>query len=188
MKIYPFFRRLHDARHKGLADRNYLPLCNKSSQFLGYFYQTKEALLEFATFGNPIPGICFDSGDNNDDQWYPQGVTTVADMQADQTWGDGYKPILVSWYDHNNNADGNRGVRLTFVNHNTGKYRHVLLVYPRAPTNGIVEYDTVRVSQSPGASGYNTALHAGGITWFVGVDQHVVSHLNVLLKILWMLN
>ena len=41
--------------------------------------------------------VCFKNDDAATKQWYPQGVTTVADMQADQVWGDGYKPVLVSW-------------------------------------------------------------------------------------------
>src|SRR5438067_1234469 len=55
---------------------------------------------------------CFTDDDNATEQWYPQGVTTVADMQSDQEWGDGYQPVLVSWYDHNDNDDGMvKGVR-----------------------------------------------------------------------------
>jgi hypothetical protein len=43
--------------------------------------------------------VCFTKGDSATTQWFPQGVTTVADMQADQQWGNGYQPILVSWYE-----------------------------------------------------------------------------------------
>ena len=107
--------------------------------------------------------LCFNDGDNDTAQWYPQGVTTVADMQKDQEWGDGYKPVLVSWYDHNDNADGMlKGVRISFMDPGTGKYRHVLLVYPRADKN----YDTIRVSEDPNNGDYNKSLHAGGIIWY----------------------
>lgn len=107
--------------------------------------------------------VCFNDGDNATTQWYPQGVTTVADMQADKQWGDGYQPVLVSWYDHNDLEDGMvKGVRISFMNPDTGAYRHVLLVYPRA--NG--DYDTVRVSMDPSNGSYNTSLHAGGILWY----------------------
>lgn len=116
--------------------------------------------------GSSVPIVrsaCFNDGDNATAQWYPQGVTTVADMQADQEWGNGYKPVLISWYDHNDGADGMvKGVRISFMNPYTGAYRHVLLVYPRA--NG--DYDTVRVSQDSSNSGYGTSLHAGGILWY----------------------
>ncbi len=107
--------------------------------------------------------MCFQDDDRDTGQWYPQGVTTVADMQADQEWGNGYQPVLVSWYDHNDNGDGMvKGVRISFMDPNTGAYRHVLLVYPRADG----DYDTVRVSEDPATSDYNKALHAGGILWY----------------------
>ncbi|MFA1546853.1 hypothetical protein [Actinomadura chokoriensis] len=113
--------------------------------------------------------ICFTGGDNGDDgdngtpDWYPQGVTTVADMQSDRVWGDGYQPVLVSWYDHNDNADGMvKGLRISFINPYTGAYRHVLLVYPRADG----DYDTIRVSEDPADTEYNKALHGGGILWY----------------------
>ncbi len=81
-------------------------------------------------------------------------------MQADQEWGDGYQPVLVSWYDHNNNSDGMvKGVRVSFMNPNTGAYRHVLLVYPQEKS-GIIDYDAVRVSQDSSNSSYTTSLHA----------------------------
>ncbi|TYB44258.1 hypothetical protein [Actinomadura chibensis] len=107
--------------------------------------------------------VCWNSGDNNTTEWYPQGITTVADMQGDRVWGDGYQPVLVSWYDH---AGGTKnpvkGVRISFINPYTGAYRHVLLVYPRA--NG--DYDTIRVSEDPSSPDYSKPLHAGGILWY----------------------
>lgn len=107
--------------------------------------------------------VCFNDGDNATAEWYPQGVTTVADMQADQQWGGGYQPVLVSWYDHDNNADGMvKGVRVSFMNRDSGAYRHVLLVYPRE-VSGVIDYDTIRVSQDSTSGDYTTALHAGGI-------------------------
>ncbi|ONI80940.1 hypothetical protein ALI22I_46505 [Saccharothrix sp. ALI-22-I] len=112
--------------------------------------------------------VCFDDDDNAVAAWYPQGVTTSADMQADQTWGDGYQPVLVSWYDKNDNADGLvKGVRISFMNADTGYYRHVLLVYPRELSSGDIDYDAVRVSQDEtNTDDYNKALHAGGIVWY----------------------
>ncbi|WP_207393920.1 hypothetical protein [Actinomadura formosensis] len=107
--------------------------------------------------------VCFTNGDNGTTEWYPQGVTTVADMQADRVWGNGYQPVLASWYDHNDNADGMvKGIRISFMDPYTGRYRHVLLVYPRA--NG--DYDTIRVSEDPADPDYNKALHGGGILWY----------------------
>jgi hypothetical protein len=46
---------------------------------------------------------------------------------GDQQCGDGRQPVLVSWYDHNDNADGMvKGVRVSFMNPRTGADRHVL--------------------------------------------------------------
>ncbi|NKZ02233.1 hypothetical protein HGB48_00440 [Actinomadura latina] len=107
--------------------------------------------------------ICFNAGDNGTGDWYPQGITTVADMQGDRVWGDGYQPVIVSWYDHNSTTKNPvKGVRISFINPYTGAYRHVLLVYPRA--NG--DYDAVRVSQDSSSGDYSTPLHAGGILWY----------------------
>ncbi|WP_396446808.1 hypothetical protein [Actinomadura sp.] len=107
--------------------------------------------------------ICFNSGDNDTEDWYPQGVTTVADMQSDRVWGNGYQPVIVSWYDHNTSTKNPvKGVRISFINPYTGAYRHVLLVYPRA--NG--DYDAVRVSQDSSSGDYSKPLHAGGILWY----------------------
>ncbi|MEU3270498.1 hypothetical protein ABZ639_06605 [Saccharomonospora sp. NPDC006951] len=41
--------------------------------------------------------FCFDDTDTDDDNWMPQGITTVADAQADEYWGSA-QAILVSWY------------------------------------------------------------------------------------------
>lgn len=109
--------------------------------------------------------ICFNEGDNETTEWYPQGVTSVADMQSDQRWGDSPQQLIVSWYDHNGGTGGQRGVRVSFVDRATGAYRHVLLVYPKA-SGDTVTYESVRVSQDPDADGYDTALHAGGILWY----------------------
>ncbi|XRQ10409.1 hypothetical protein ACN3XK_05785 [Actinomadura welshii] len=119
--------------------------------------------------GDPVPppaiiqSVCFNDGDNDTAEWYPQGVTTVADMQADKEWGSGYQPVLVSWYDHHTGPKNPvKGVRITFMDPWSGAYRHVLLVYPRA--NG--DYVSVRVSQDESNSDYSDSLHAGGILWY----------------------
>ncbi|WP_051301423.1 hypothetical protein [Actinomadura rifamycini] len=110
--------------------------------------------------------ICFNEGDNETTEWYPQGVTTVADMQSDQRWGDSPQQLIVSWYDHNDLTGGQRGARISFVDRTTGAYRHVLLVYPKR-AGDTIDYETVRVSQdSSKKPEYDTALHAGGILWY----------------------
>ena len=111
-------------------------------------------------------GICFNDGDNKTPDWFPQGITTVADAQADKLWGANNRPILVSWYDHNNGGGGaTKGVRISFISPENGNYRHVLLVYP-TEHDGLLDYDSVRVSQDPSTADYGKALHAGGILWY----------------------
>ncbi|MFB4308454.1 hypothetical protein [Actinomadura sp. GTD37] len=130
---------------------------------VGVGFNCNSGAFEPGTFVDVERSICFNSGDNGTDEWYPQGVTTVADMQGDRVWGDGYQPVIVSWYDHNDNDDGMvKGVRISFINPYTGAYRHVLLVYPKADG----DYDTIRVSQDAADGDYNKALHGGGILWY----------------------
>ncbi|MEU6646194.1 hypothetical protein ABZ863_27115 [Saccharomonospora sp. NPDC046836] len=108
--------------------------------------------------------LCFQNDDNETTQWYPQGVTTVADMQADQEWGSGNQPVLVSWYDKNDPLSI-KGVRISFMNPYTGAYRHVLLVYPKT-IRARPDYESVRVSQDITHPDHSTSLHAGGIVWY----------------------
>lgn len=108
--------------------------------------------------------ICFDpadAGEGKSPEWTPQGTTTLADAQADQEWGDGpAKPVIVSWYNGlpGEDLDNKKGARISFVNPDTGKYQHVLLVYPKA--NG--SYMTMRYKQVESSG----SLHAGGVVWY----------------------
>lgn len=106
--------------------------------------------------------FCFNGADDATGAWYPQGVTTVADAQDDKFWGDN-QPVLVTWYDKEANGSPEKGVRLTFIDATTGKYRHVLLVYPRRDTSyGNPTYESVKTQQTSDG----TSLHAGGIVWY----------------------
>ena len=108
--------------------------------------------------------FCFDPSDNasigsTTVEWTPQAVTTVADAQDDQDWN-GTKPLLVSWTDDDSEAV--KGVRVTFIDSATGKYQHVLLVYPFINASGNPSYMSLRTQQdSTGVS-----LHAGGMAWY----------------------
>lgn len=107
----------------------------------------------------PIRSYCFNSGDNATEDWFPQGVSTVADAQADQLWGD-KQAILVSWYDHAD--DGiEKGVRVSFLDPDTNAYQHVLLVYPFEGANG-PSYEAVTTPQK----GDGGSVHAGGLVWY----------------------
>ncbi|BCJ34584.1 hypothetical protein Athai_20870 [Actinocatenispora thailandica] len=97
------------------------------------------------------------SGDDGDPNWVPQGITTSADYHDDGLFG-GRQVILISWYDHANPSDG-KGVRISFVDMadpNAPTYRHVLLVEPYYEANG-----------GAGLPNYRAVnVHAGGIMWY----------------------
>jgi len=103
--------------------------------------------------------FCFNDGDVKTQEWVPQGITTVADAQEDQYWGD-KQAILVSWYDKQ--TDPVKGVRVSFLDTSTGDYQHVLLVYPYTNSSGNPSYEQVTTPQS----GDHGSVHAGGIVWY----------------------
>lgn len=115
----------------------------------------------FAGMTPPAQRYCFDPQDTGpvggDDrvEWVPQGVTTVADAQQDELWG-ASQALLVSWYDKR--TEPKKGVRITFLEPNTKKYRHVLLVYPYTNSKGNPSYEIVGRPQG--------GIHAGGILWY----------------------
>ena len=107
-----------------------------------------------------FPGIpagsrwfCFDAADSGDGQgrleWVPQGVSTAADAGT----GEG---LLVSWYD--DAVEPKKGVRVSFLNPVTQRYRHVLLAYPYVDAGGRPTYEIVGRPQG--------GIHAGGILWY----------------------
>ncbi|MDA3627820.1 hypothetical protein OU415_20460 [Saccharopolyspora sp. WRP15-2] len=103
--------------------------------------------------------FCFNKGDNDTTEWYPQGITTVADAQDDQHWGT-KQAILVSWYDKQ--TDPVKGVRVSFLDTDTGNYQHVLLAYPYINSYGNPSYEPVTTPQA----GDGSSVHAGGIVWY----------------------
>ncbi|MET9930439.1 hypothetical protein, partial [Streptomyces sp. NPDC006324] len=142
-----------------------------------------------ASAGAPIENlyssICFDADDAGTDggtpEWRPQGVTSVADADADQVWGDPepdigwypseHRPMIVTWYhldevtqspDENGKNTDVKGARISIIDKNTGKYAHVLLVYPYDNVNQNASYMSLRTSQHYGKG----SLHAGGIVWY----------------------
>lgn len=107
----------------------------------------------------PVTKFCWDSGDAVGKEWIPQAVTGVSDAQADEYWGT-KRPIVTSWYDDNtycpsagSNACDEKGVRLSILDPDTGKYRHVLLAYPYYNSYGHISYQAIDI-------------HAGGIAWY----------------------
>lgn len=97
---------------------------------------------------------CWNAGDQDTPDWYPQGITTSSDALGEGTY-DGKRINLVSWYDHA--ADGiDKGVRISVSNLSASAsappYRHILLVEPSGTTSA-PSYKAVNV-------------HAGGIMWY----------------------
>lgn len=110
-----------------------------------------------------VYSLCFDRADNGtaggNVEWTPQGMTTVADAQADQAWGV-TTPLIVSWY--NDDSEQVKGARITFIDYNSGRYQHVLLAYPFINASGNATYMSLRTKQDRTGS----SLHAGGIAWY----------------------
>ncbi|MDX8152006.1 hypothetical protein SK069_10410 [Patulibacter brassicae] len=108
----------------------------------------------------PVPrgikaAFSFDGGDSSTDKWYPQGITGTGDATASGLV-DGRRALAVSWYAKNPSDSGpgtiHPGVRISFITAedlSQARYRHVLLVVPRA---GRRLYT-------------HTSSHAGGIAW-----------------------
>lgn len=94
-----------------------------------------------------VPGLCVDWGlrwdeeDTASTSWWPQGITNSAHVP-----GVDRRLLVASWY-----AKDGRGSRITVLDLDTLRYRHVLLVVP--------ELDGDRIRLRP------LTVHAGGIVW-----------------------
>jgi len=106
----------------------------------------------------------WDRHDRGDRRWWPQGVTTSADASDTEDIG-GRRVLAVSWYakpdDPAASDDRGQGVRITFIDLDTLRYRHVLLVVPVLDQHGMLVLRPLRV-------------HAGGIVW-CGPYLHVAA-------------
>ncbi|MEO6512700.1 MAG: hypothetical protein ABIO16_17005, partial [Nocardioides sp.] len=91
-------------------------------------------------------GFSFDERDRVDPVWWPQGISTSADASDTEDIG-GKHVLAVSWY-----AKDESGVRITFIDLASLRYRHVLLVVPVLDQHGMLVLRPLRV-------------HAGGIVW-----------------------
>jgi hypothetical protein len=101
----------------------------------------------------PVPGLCVDWGFRWDDhdvastRWWPQGITNSAHVP-----GVDRRLLATSWY-----AKDGRGSRISVIDLETLRYRHVLLVTPTA--GGWRGFEPLDV-------------HAGGLVW-AGPYLHV---------------
>lgn len=114
--------------------------------------------------------------DRVDPEWYPQGVAGAHDAPGHSVVPEYRRIMMTSWY--SKGLDGTkRGSRLSFLDLDTRRYRHVLLVQPRLGKDG-------RLTLSP------MKVHAGGIVW-AGKWVHVAAtakgfvsaHLDDLIRV-----
>lgn len=89
-------------------------------------------------------GFTWNDADAHTSRWWPQGITTSADA------GEARPVVLTSWYAQE--AGRNRGSRISVVDLDTLRYRHVLLVVPTRDRDG-------RLGLEP------LLAHAGGLVW-----------------------
>ena len=92
----------------------------------------------------------WDRADRRTTQWWPQGISASADA-SDTELVEGRRVLAVTWY-AKDLGEGGQGSRVTFVDLETRRYRHVLLVVPRLRRDGSLEVRPLRV-------------HAGGLVW-----------------------
>lgn len=88
--------------------------------------------------------------DNRDPRWWPQGISTSADAADHETVGD--RRLVVTTSYAKDLGHGSFGSRVTFVDLETLRYRHVLLVVPTLGEDGSLVLEPLRI-------------HAGGIVW-----------------------
>ena len=120
----------------------------------------------------PVPGravewgFTWEPGDARNRRWWPQGITTSADA-ADPGVVHDRRLVVVSWYAHE--VDGqNHGSRVTVIDLDTLRYRHVLLVEPVVDRKEHARFRPVKV-------------HAGGLVWW-GPYLHVAGTRRGLLS------
>ena len=95
----------------------------------------------------PVPGLAVEWGfrwndeDTESEGWWPQGITNSAHVP-----GVDRRLLVTSWY-----AKDDRGSRITVVDLDSLRYRHVLLAVP--------SFDGPRIRLRP------LTVHAGGLVW-----------------------
>lgn len=91
---------------------------------------------------NFAAGFTWEQGDNNTEEWWPQGITTSSDAYDNGLY-DGRKLVLVSWYDKDTAPE--KGIRVSFVDRTDPLlpvYRHVLLAEP-ATAGGLASFKAI---------------------------------------------
>ncbi|MEV3987317.1 hypothetical protein AB0J57_00240 [Streptomyces sp. NPDC049837] len=123
----------------------------------------------------PAKKYCFKDDDANSVEWIPQAVTGASDAAKDEKWG-AKRPILIGSYDDDNTGRtkkgckkkasdkcNEKGVRITFVDPATNKYRHALLVWPYVSKKSKkITFDAIHANDRKGQTG----IHIGGMAWY----------------------
>lgn len=114
-------------------------------------YQARRSRLPARLLGRAVSdAYTWDSYDQRDHNWYPQGISTSADASDTEDFK-GRKVLVTTWY--SSGKDGvKRGSRVTFLDLETLKYRHVLLVNPVFDKEGALQLRPMNI-------------HAGGVVW-----------------------
>lgn len=120
--------------------------------------------LKWLAHRSPIPrllgravdtGIAWNRFDQRDPRWWPQGISTSADASDTEEIA-GRRVLVTTWY-----SKADHGSRLTFLDLDTLRYRHVLLVDVAVDEHGELQLKPLKI-------------HAGGIVW-AGPWLHVAA-------------
>ena len=104
--------------------------------------------------------LTWDAEDRRTRHWWPQGISTSADASDTEDIA-GRRVVVTTWYAHDLPGQAHQGSRVTFLDLDSHRYRHVLLVVPELADDGSVRLEPLQV-------------HAGGIVWF-GPYLHIAS-------------
>ena len=121
-------------------------------------YQARRSRIPARLLGRAVSdAYTWDAYDRRDPLWYPQGISTSADASDTEDIA-GRKVLVTTWY--STGRDGvKRGSRVTFLDLETLKYRHVLLVNPVLDKEGNLQLRPM-------------SIHAGGIVLGRALPPH----------------
>lgn len=103
--------------------------------------------------------LTWDRADRRTSRWWPQGISTSADASDTEEIA-GRRLLVTTWYSRL--VDGtNHGSRITLLDLDSRRYRHVLLVVPSLDEDGTLRLEPLQV-------------HAGGIVWW-GPYLHIAA-------------
>lgn len=101
----------------------------------------------------------WDRSDCRSARWWPQGITTTADASDTAEFG-GRRLLVTTWYAKEHEGVS-KGARISILDLETLRYRHVLLVVPTLGEDGLMDLKPLKV-------------HAGGIVW-AGPYLHIAA-------------